>query len=269
MRKQRPLALVGGGTASRYAVVRLPAIASQIGPVKASSFRLASRIANSIRCGYPVRHYSDLKDSPMILLCLPDRAVEKVVSELAASPFDVQGKTVVLCSGELDSRALQTLRDCGAEAASLCPLESIEPEQFLVEGDRAAIRQLRQLLDQRRLLEISTDGKSLCLAGFSFATSLTTPLIDAALCCLQGAGLKKNQALLIIERLLNSTFRAYLKGGRKSWTGPLAARDREAIERRMRAVFESDLVLGRFFRESARLTCEHFRRDSEWLSNLL
>ena len=60
-------AVAGGGRVSGSFVTRLPGLESALGPVAAQSYRLASRIVNSIGAGHAVRAYQDLNDSTLIL----------------------------------------------------------------------------------------------------------------------------------------------------------------------------------------------------------
>src|SRR5712691_864237 len=101
-------AVAGGGRVSGSFVARLPRLAADLGPVAAQSYRLASRIVNSIGAGYPVKSYEDLGDSALILVCAPAQSVGPIVSGLAAA-VHCRGKTILLCEGA-DSRQLSVLQ---------------------------------------------------------------------------------------------------------------------------------------------------------------
>src|SRR6266853_5969880 len=79
------LAMAGGGRVSGSFVARLPRLAAELGPVAAQSYRLASRIVNSIGAGYPVKRYEDLDGSALILVCAPAEGLGPIVSGLAGS----------------------------------------------------------------------------------------------------------------------------------------------------------------------------------------
>src|SRR5437868_15127946 len=101
-------AVAGGGRVSASFVTRLPRLAAELGPVAAQSYRLASRIVNSIGAGRPVRSYADLGALPLILICSPPSGVPAIVSALADA-IDCQGKTVLLCDAAADSGQLASL----------------------------------------------------------------------------------------------------------------------------------------------------------------
>ncbi len=109
-------ALAGAGRVSASFVSRLPHLRSELGPVAAQSYRLASRIVNSIGAGNAVRGYQDLNDSRLILICAPVRGVGAMVSALGES-LTCRGKIFLLCESGCDSRKLAGLRAQGAAVA--------------------------------------------------------------------------------------------------------------------------------------------------------
>ena len=111
-------AVAGGGRVSGSFVARLPDLASSLGPVAAQSYRLASRIVNSIGAGHAVPAYRDLNGSTLILICVPVQGVAPIVSALAEA-LDCQGKITLLCEAGADSRSLAPLRKQGAAVGSL------------------------------------------------------------------------------------------------------------------------------------------------------
>jgi predicted short-subunit dehydrogenase-like oxidoreductase (DUF2520 family) len=250
-------AVAGGGRVSGSFVARLPDLARALGPVAAQSFRLASRIVNSIGAGQPVRTYHDLNDSILILICAPVRSVGSIVSALAEA-LECRGKVILLCEGGSDSRALARLKEQGASVGSLQSIPGSDGKRFAAEGDAAAMREAKRLIRQLgcRLEEIRTGRTPAYAAALSFGTSLFTPLLDASLLCLQDAGLPKASALRIIEGLFQSSLRGYLYAGRRSWSGPLAARDREAVREELEGLAASRPLLARLYRESATLAME-------------
>src|SRR5581483_3913935 len=130
------LALYGAGAVSKSFIAGLPRLPRQLGPVAASSYRLASRIVNSVRAGFAVKSLEGFEDEQLILICVPDPALAGVVRHLAAARLDWFGREVLLCDSHYDSRALDPLREPGAETGSLKPIHSA-PGRFIVEGDRA------------------------------------------------------------------------------------------------------------------------------------
>src|SRR5271165_6763102 len=114
MKKAKSVALIGAGKLTGSPLSRFYWLSDQLGPVKSSSFRLASRIANQLRAGHPVKDFEEFHFSDLILVCVPEPRLPQALSELARSPIDFNGKAVVLSSLWLDSSELRELSARGA-----------------------------------------------------------------------------------------------------------------------------------------------------------
>jgi hypothetical protein len=230
--KKRPLALVGAGPVSRSFLVRLPWVTEQIGPIFSFSYRLASRIANSLRAGFPSADYRDFDDVRTLLVSVPARLLPLTVDQLLASPVDWRHRAVLLCDAEQDSRALAALAARGAAVASFAPLEGFDPNWLLLEGDRPALITARRLLAHRdvRLIELRPNRKAAYLAGIAFLGDLSVPTLAAAGDCFRHAGLSPHLTAMLIERLSQRTLRGFLKSGRKSLAALKVHADAAALE---------------------------------------
>jgi predicted short-subunit dehydrogenase-like oxidoreductase (DUF2520 family) len=250
-------AVAGGGRVSGSFVARLPGLASALGPVAAQSYRLASRIVNSIGAGHAVPTYADLNGSPLILICVPPRGVEPIVSALADS-LECEGKIILLCEGGADSRQLARLRAQGAAVASLQSIPGFDGRRFVAEGDRTAMLEAKRLIRRLggRLEQISSAKIAIYAAGLSFGAGLFTPLLEASLQCLLDAGMTKASAMKVVEGLFQNSLRGYLYAGKRSWSGPLAVGDQEAARQELEALSASRPLLARLYRESAIVAVE-------------
>jgi hypothetical protein len=232
MKKTRFLALVGAGPVSRSPLVRMHAVLEHLGPVKSLSFRVASRIANAIRSGFPAADYKDFEHIRIVLISVPARFLPRIVDELASSAIDWRRKTVILCDAEHDSQALVPLASRGAATASAVLLEDFDGQRLLVEGDHAALLAVRRLLARdTRLVELRRNTKAAYLAGITFLTALSSPMLAAAGDCFRIAGLSPQMTAQVIERLTQRTLRAYLKAGRNTRAGTPALGELAALER--------------------------------------
>ena len=245
-------AVAGGGRVSGSFVARLPRLATELGPVAAQSYRLASRIVNSIGAGYPVKRYEDLEDSALILVCAPAQSVGSIVSALAAA-IHCRGKTILLCDGGADSRHLSALQSQGARVGSLRTIPGFDGRRFVAEGDAAAVREAKRLVRQigSRVEEVSSAKLGVYAAALSFGGGLFTPLMQASLLCLQEAGMRKASAMRVVEALFQSSLRAYVYAGKRSWSGPLADGDRAAVRQEIEALAASCPKLAPHYREAA------------------
>src|SRR5262245_3160313 len=257
-------AVAGGGRVSGSFVARLPRLGSELGPVAAQSYRQASRIANSIGAGHAVKRYEDLDGSALILICAPSKDVGQIVSALAEA-IDCRGKILLLCESGADSRQLACLKSRGAKVGSIELIPGFEGRRFAVEGDAAAVRAAKRLGGQLggRVEEVSAAKLDVYAAGLSFGGSLFTPLMEASLLCLLEAGMPKPSAMKVVEALFQSTLRAYVYAGKRSWSGPLAAGDRATVRKEIEALAASNPILARHYRDAATLGLQLLGRKGD------
>jgi hypothetical protein len=96
MRKQPLLGLVVEGNSTGSAVLRLPNITEELGPIKSAALRVARRLSNFLRAGYAVAEYQELQAARVILLRVPDAAVLRIVSELSEAELVFKELSFVL-----------------------------------------------------------------------------------------------------------------------------------------------------------------------------
>lgn len=252
--------LIGFGAVARRPIVKR--LTGVLGPVKASSFRLASRLVRSLHAGFPVRDYSGLQGCRTVLILAPDPKLPAIVQELALEGPRWRGVTFLLCDSVLESTVLLPLTEWGAAVGSVLELPGFEGERFLVEGDRRAIRAAYRLLGGRRpVIEVRPGAKVRVLAAAAMASDLLVPLAAAAQECLRAAGLRGVRATALVERMFARSLRGFIKSGRQSWRGPVATGDAAELERRVEALRAVDPRLAAYFRDLAALARRFFRGE--------
>jgi hypothetical protein len=250
MKNPPPLGLICAGRADHLWIARFPGIAENLGPVKGASFRLASRVSNTLRCGYPVRDFADLSECKTLLLCLPDRGVKRIVEELEALPQRWKGVSVVLVSAVLDSTELRPLLEKGALVASIHMLNLPDGKRFLMEGDREVLRELREMLPQAaKFIQLSVEGKHFCLAGLFLASSALAPIVHSASQYFSGAGLHSREAALLMEQSIQNSLRSYLKSGAASRR---TNEDRFYVERQLDVIGQTNPDLRQWLEHGTR-----------------
>jgi len=130
--------LAGAGGAGRMSLARMPVLLRHMGPVKSSSFRVARRLASSLRYGHAVRDYAEFGACHSIWIVGSDSWIEAAAAELAAA-IPLRGKTVILSDAWCDSHASSALRAAGAHTASLNAVEETDHRIFVGEGHPAAL----------------------------------------------------------------------------------------------------------------------------------
>ena len=223
MKNQLSAGLVVEGNTTGSAILRLPKIAEEIGPIKSGSLRIARRVSNFLRAGYAVANYEELQPARMVLLRVPDAAVERVVGELCSADLDFNELAFILCDTWLTSDALTPLKGRGAGVATICSTRASHPKYFAVEGQPTPSRQIRRLLDRNDALsfELRPGTKELFFAVDLLTTALPVPLFVAAQQALRVCGLTGNPLSVLLEDNAQDMFRAFSAGGRLIWGGPL------------------------------------------------
>jgi hypothetical protein len=77
MKKAQSVGLIGTGSLTDSPLTRFRWLSERLGPVKSASYRVASRIANMLRAGHPVKDYVEFESCELILICVPEDTVPK------------------------------------------------------------------------------------------------------------------------------------------------------------------------------------------------
>ncbi len=218
MKKAQSVGLIGTGSLTDSPLTRFWWLSERLGPVKSASYRVASRIANMLRAGRPVKDYAEFESCDLILVYVPEETVPQVVSEMVSAGISWRGKAVVLLSTWLDSGELHQLAVRGAAVGSICPIPGFEDQRYLVEGDPLAIRQLKSLVEyrERRAVAIERSLKPFFLAALTCTGTLLFALLHVAHQSLHLARIPPGLSATLLERQLTRTLRSFLKGGRRA-----------------------------------------------------
>jgi hypothetical protein len=222
MKKLQRVALVGAGKFTDSPLGDLRGLRDRLGPVKASSLRLASRIVNTLRAGHAVSDFEQFKDCQMVLISVPDAALGSTLAELAAAPIHWKRTIAILYSSALGACDLAPLASLGAHACSLTELPGFESNWFALECERSSETALRPLFAQpgTRLLTIPPGRKPLLVGALACTGPLLLPVFMAASEALKDAGVPSSEAALLVERQVMRYVRGHFKSGRKACPTP-------------------------------------------------
>jgi hypothetical protein len=253
MKKARLVALVAAGKAAHSFISGLPGLAAQLGPVKASSFRVASRIVNVLRAGHPVHDTDEFANCRMVLICVHHAQIEEAVQQLSRSTADWSGRTAILCDAFEDSRVLAPLARRGALTASVNSLQ-IGAAMCVAEGDPAAIREFKRMLLPRsaRVLRLNAGAKPLFLAGIQLA-SLHSVLAAAATDCFRAAGATVGESRKYAQEFGTEALRAVAKAGRKAVGAEWDREQWDMVQRQLAALRESNAALAGEFERALQM----------------
>jgi Domain of unknown function (DUF2520)/Rossmann-like domain len=249
MKKAQSVALIAAGSLTGSTAYGFGRLSDRLGPVMAPSFRLASRIANSLRAGHPIRDYSSLDSCRLILVSVPDARLPAIVGEIAAANISWTNKTILLCSAELDSGELNLFAARGASIGSISAIPGFEDPRYLVEGDRLAILESKRLVEQgpRRIVPIERSMKPFYLAALTSTSSLLFALLLAASESLRHAGIPAAVSATILEKQLRKTLRSHVKTGRKAYAAPYR------LQKQLHTVAAADPDLAYYLEQSSKL----------------
>ncbi len=93
MKKAQSVGLIGTGSLTDSPLTRFWWLSERLGPVKSASYRVASRIANMLQAGHPVKDYAEFESCDLILVCVPEETVPQVVSEMVSAGISWQGQS--------------------------------------------------------------------------------------------------------------------------------------------------------------------------------
>jgi predicted short-subunit dehydrogenase-like oxidoreductase (DUF2520 family) len=225
------IGLVCTGSATRSFVARLPSLLARLGPVKASTFRIARQISHSLRAGQAASHYSALEPCPMIWFAVPDSSLDRMLRDFAAQT-PLHQPMVVLCESARPSSVPAPLAGIGARVVWLHPVPESRERLFVAEGHPDLLRVLQRLLaeDGRKLIELKPGGRPLFFAGIHFASALLLPWFAGAIETLRASGLTRAEAAAVCENLGVRTLRHYAKAGDRAWSPKIAPALRHVLE---------------------------------------
>jgi hypothetical protein len=227
--------VLGAGAVSASLIGRLPSKTREVGPVSAVSYRVASRIANTLRAGYPVRTADELGEVHAVLFHSPPEHLETLLGLLERAEIDWTGKALIFCDCFPDHAVTQRFQAKGANPA--VAREFGIPGRLVVEGnDDAGLRAARRLARELRMkaIEISPDSADLFDAAVTLGSAAITPLVDRAAALLREAGIGDPEAARIASSLFEQTARDYAHSGKQSWVW--YARKPPELEARIAAV---------------------------------
>jgi len=252
MKKVRSVGLIGTGNLTDTPLTRFWWLSERLGPVKSASYRVASRIANMLQAGHPVKDYAEFESCVLILVCVPEEDVSQVVSELLSAGISWRGKAVLLYSTWLDSGALRDLSAHGASVGSLSPIPGFDDQRYLVEGDGLAIRESKLLVEhrERRVVAIERPLKPFYLAALTCTGSLLFALLRVAFESLQHAGIPPGSSAAVLERQITRTLRSFIKGGRRAYP------EQRELPSQLQALSAASPELAHYFEQSCHLASQ-------------
>ena len=174
----------------------------------------------------------------LILITTPDGAIAPLARELAAAKLSWNRKVVAHTSGALSSSALEPLARQGAKVASIHPLASVadprgglqnlEGVPFAIEGDPAAVQDLRRIVQGLGGIPVTIPRQAKVLyhlIAVLMANDLVA-LLSYGIETARGLGLSRREAARLYLPLVRGTVENVARlGPVKALTGPVSRGD--------------------------------------------
>lgn len=211
----------------------------------------------------------------IVLLTVPDRAIEPLCRELSEQGAFSPGAIVVHCSGALGSDILESARTlCGCRVASMHPMMTFPTAQaaiktlpgtsFFCEGDPAALPTLEKLvkaiggIPARLAAPKGKAGparaKALYHAAACLASNYLVALMDAALQLAQRSGIDRPAAWIALAPMIEATLNNITTlGPAGALTGPISRGDAEVVASHLAAI-AGDKELDELYRVMGKCT---------------
>jgi predicted short-subunit dehydrogenase-like oxidoreductase (DUF2520 family) len=263
-RKKRPsIAIIGAGKVGTALAALAVRAGYQVAAVADRDRRRAEQAAGRIGTAIPVLSPREAAGrAELVLLAVPDDAIEASCRELVSARAFVRGSLVAHCSGALSSESLAPARrelDCSV--ASFHPLQSFPTVEAALEslpgsycfgeGDEVALAALETLgaAIGARCVRIATEHKPLYHAAAAVACNYLTALLDAALHLAGSAQIERQTAWQALEPLIQATVENVSKlGTEAALTGPIARGDRRTVAAHLAVLDESAPELSDLYR---------------------
>jgi predicted short-subunit dehydrogenase-like oxidoreductase (DUF2520 family) len=241
------ISIVGAGRAGRTLGRLLRRAGWRIDAVVTRRDRTAREAARFIGGGTPATRLS--QPSPVVMLAVPDDAIEPVCRDLAARGLVGRGSILFHLCGNFSSRILDSARRRGAAVGSLHPLESFARPEFTArrfrgtvcafEGDPRAERALRRMIrDMGGVpMRVRRAGKPRYHAAAVFAANYVVAVLDAGMALLESVGVPRGLAThalaALSEKTLDNVRSAGIPG---ALTGPIARGDVQTVAAHLKSL---------------------------------
>jgi predicted short-subunit dehydrogenase-like oxidoreductase (DUF2520 family) len=245
------LGLVAEGNTGSSSVLRILKLSEELGPVKSAGLSAARRLANSLKAGYAVSRYEQLREAALVLLRVPDSSLNSVIQEIAATDLEFAAMSFVLCESWLPLEVLNPLKNLGSQTGTLMTLPLSRRDWFVLDGDNRTVRSLRRLIEGCgcRATELLPHGKHFLFAAELLATAIPLASFQAAQRSLRASGFSGNLLTLALEQMLQKTVKDFLHGSKPKWGGPLRECSEETGRHYLRELAGSRPDLAAFIEE--------------------
>ncbi len=261
MNHKSSFAIIGAGKVGSALGILLKEQGYQPVGVASRSFVSARRLAETLQTAacQDVAEAAELAD--LVFITTTDREIEAVAGSLARKGVCRQGQIIIHTSGALASDIMAPVRQQGAAAISMHPLQSFTSVEsakenlpgscFALEGDEWALPRVMEVVDalQGRYFVIRAEDKPLYHAAAVVASNYLVSLVHLSSTIYQRLGLDEAQAMDALFPLIQGTLNNIAKSGpAAALTGPVARGDGTTLKGHLKALRKMDWRVSEAYR---------------------
>ncbi len=246
------IVIIGAGKVGSALGILLQQKGYAVAAVASRTKESAEQLANRLNC--PVLSNQEAAArAELIFITTPDRSIAPVAAEIAKAGSLRQGQVVAHTSGAHPAAELRGVRESGALAVSIHPLQSfaevraamenLPGSYFALEGDESALPLARQVVEDLdgRWFTISAADKPIYHAAACIASNYLVSLMHFATGLYAKFGLGPQEAFEALYPLVQGTVANITKvGPTRALTGPVARGDSPTIAGHMKTLQELD-----------------------------
>ncbi|TYO97353.1 Rossmann-like and DUF2520 domain-containing protein [Desulfallas thermosapovorans] len=246
------IAIIGAGKVGSALGILLQQKGYAVAAVASRTRQSAEQLAHRLNCPVLTNREAAV-GAELVFITTPDRSIAPVAAEIAQTGGFRPGQVVAHTSGAHAASELQGVRETGALAVSIHPLQSFAEVQaamtnlpgsyFALEGDEAALPLARQVVEDLngKWFTISAADKPVYHAAACIASNYLVSLMHFATGLYAKFGLGPQEAFEALYPLVKGTVANITKvGPAGALTGPVARGDATTIAGHMKAFEELD-----------------------------
>lgn len=246
------IAIIGAGKVGSALGILLQQKGYAVAAVASRTRQSAEQLAHRLNCPVLTNREAAAR-AELVFITTPDRSIAPVAAEIAQTGGFRPGQVVAHTSGAHAASELQGVRETGALAVSIHPLQSFAEVQaamtnlpgsyFALEGDEAALPLARQVVEDLngKWFTISAADKPVYHAAACIASNYLVSLMHFATGLYAKFGLGPQEAFEALYPLVKGTVANITKvGPAGALTGPVARGDATTIAGHMKAFEELD-----------------------------
>jgi len=182
----------------------------------------------------------------LVFITTPDDEISKVAEKLALQSINWEERSVIHCSGNLTSAELESLKNRGAQTASMHPIQTFKRgdgkdrfDQIYIslEGDNELCSRLEKLvkLMNAKQVRLNREQKRTLHIAAVFSSNYLVALLHLVENYLNKQSL--DDGLNLLEPLISQTItNIFEKGTVQSLTGPISRGDFESVQKHLQSL---------------------------------